>query len=77
MYINVNIEPTPEQIEIIKSIVTEEVCGILSDPKTLKEFIKSTVAAQVKQEVNEVLQSKNFRSTILSKTNEVLVQFFE
>ena len=75
MFIQVDIKITPEQMETIKTTVAEETAKMLENPKALKEVIKQTVVSQVKQQVNEILQSKNFRGTILSKTDEILSQF--
>ena len=71
MYIDLKIEPTKEQIEELKQAIEANLVEQL-ETNNVSKIISDVVRATVKQEVNQIIQTKDFRHRIWYKTEKFL-----
>ena len=69
MYIDLKIEPTKEQIEELKQAIEANLVEQL-ETNNVRKIISDVVRATVKQEVNQIIQTKDFRQKIWERTEE-------
>ena len=69
MYIDLKIEPTKEQIEELRQAIEANLVEQL-ETSNVSKIISDVVRATVKQEVNQIIQTKDFRQKIWERTEE-------
>ena len=69
MYIDLKIEPTKEQIEELKQAIEANLVEQL-ETNNVRKIISDVVRATVKQEVSELIQTKDFRQKIWDRTEQ-------
>lgn len=69
MYIDLKIEPTKEQIEELKQAIEANLVEQL-ETNNVSKIISDVVRATVKQEVNQIIQTKDFRQKIWERTEK-------
>ena len=69
MYIDLKIEPTKEQIEELKQAIEANLVEQL-ETNNVSKIISDVVRATVKQEVNQLIQTKDFRQKIWERTEQ-------
>ena len=69
MYIDLKIEPTKEQIEELKQAIEANLVEQL-ETNNVRKIISDVVRATVKQEVNQLIQTKDFRQKIWDRTEQ-------
>ena len=69
MYIDLKIEPTKEQIEELKQAIEANLVEQL-ETNNVRKSISDVVRATVKQEVNQLIQTKDFRQKIWDRTEQ-------
>ena len=69
MYIDLKIEPTKEQIEELKQAIEANLVEQL-ETNNVSKIISDVVRATVKQEVNQLIQTKDFRQKIWDRTEQ-------
>ena len=69
MYIDLKIEPTKEQIEELKQAIEANLVEQL-ETNNVRKIISDVVRATVKQEVNQLIQTKDFRQKIWERTEQ-------
>ena len=69
MYIDLKIEPTKEQIEELKQAIEANLVEQL-ETSNVRKIISDVVRATVKQEVNQIIQTKDFRQKIWERTEQ-------
>lgn len=69
MYIDLKIEPTKEQIEELKQAIEANLVEQL-ETNNVSKIISDVVRATVKQEVNQIIQTKDFRQKIWERTEQ-------
>ena len=71
MYIDLKIEPTKEQIEELRQAIEANLVEQL-ETNNVSKIISDVVRSTVKQEVNQIIQTKDFRHRIWDKTEKFL-----
>lgn len=71
MYIDLKIEPTKEQIEELRQAIEASLVEQL-ETNNVSKIISDVVRSTVKQEVNQIIQTKDFRHRIWDKTEKFL-----
>ena len=69
MYIDLKIEPTKEQIEELRQAIEANLVEQL-ETNNVRKIISDVVRATVKQEVNQLIQTKDFRQKIWDRTEQ-------
>ena len=69
MYIDLKIEPTKEQIEELRQAIEANLVEQL-ETSNVSKIISDVVRATVKQEVNQLIQTKDFRQKIRERTEQ-------
>ena len=78
MYININFSLTPEQINQIEEQVKVEISELMvNNSSKLDSIIRDTVKGCIKSIVNEEIQTKNYRTNIARRVDEVLMSSFK
>jgi hypothetical protein len=78
MYININFSLTPEQINQIEEQVKVELSELMvNNSSKLDNIIRDTVKGCIKSIVNEEIQTKNYRTNIARRVDEVLMSSFK
>ena len=73
MYINISVNLTEEQIAQIEEQTKIEIDNAILEGK-LTSTIKDVIKTQIKQIVNEEIQTKNYRQYIADKVKDVLIK---
>ena len=69
MYIDLKIEPTKEQIEELKQAIEANLVEQL-ETNHVRKIISDVVRATVKQDVNQLIQTKDYRKKIWDRTEQ-------
>ena len=69
MYIDLKIEPTKEQIEELRQAIEANLVEQL-ETSNVSKIISDVVRSTVKQEVNQIIQTKDFRQKIWERTEQ-------
>ena len=71
MYIDLKIEPTKEQMGELRQAIEANLVEQL-ETNNVSKIISDVVRSTVKQEVNQIIQTKDFRHRIWDKTEKFL-----